>query len=500
MSLSSSLLEMIERVACAPDQSTAAMQLLLPLLKVFEMDQAALCELKGANVVPVFAVDHTRKILTRTNEVWLSRTLVQQAIESQQPTVHREDLAYENSVPRSVSENRIKCVVCVPLGRESGQVIYLVSQRNPLRHFSETELAQFRTAAQASWLALRQHQSLQELKSKNAELEKLSRAGGPGLVYVSSAMSGLLSEIERIARFNVSILIQGESGVGKEELAKEIHRQSGRSGPFIAVNCANLSESLLESELFGYVKGAFTGATNSKKGLMAEADGGTFFLDEIAELPLNLQAKLLRALQERVVRPVGGVQDSPVDIRIVTASHVNLHEAISQKRFREDLYYRIQEMTIVVPPLRERGEDVELLAHHFVSQVCREFQFPTRALSKEALARLLTHSWPGNARELKNVCRTAVLLSRGDEIQAEDIRLVPRTSQPIAVPQLDQDLFEGSLKERSRKFEQMIVKRMLGEPGQNQSAVALRLGISVRTLQRILSDDDPNEPESLARI
>jgi transcriptional regulator with PAS, ATPase and Fis domain len=495
--LGSSLLKMIEKVTHASDHRAACLAMLGPLIQIFDVDQAAVCELKDDLVTPIFAIDRTKKIITHSSHLWLSQTLMKQALATMEPTVHRESPEIEDEIPRSISENSIKNVVCVPLSRNPDRVVYLCSQRNLLREFSDKDIEEFKIASHAAHLALNQHHSLTELKESNAALKSLLSTRPQPILFASPSMQKLTDEVARIAPFNVSILIQGESGVGKEEFAKEIHRLSGRTGPFVAVNCANLSETLLESELFGYVKGAFTGASQSKKGLIQEANGGTFFLDEIAELPLGLQAKLLRAVQERCIRPVGGTSDVPVDIRILAASHVDLRKASTDKRFREDLYYRIQEMTIRIAPLRERKEDVELLAHHFTSTISLEFQFPRRVLSPQAVEKLAAYSWPGNVRELKNVCRTAVILSRSDTLSQDDIRL-PSDETPTAPETMSFDEAEfdadfesdGSLRDLSRKYERDLITRLLKQPGQSQAGIAKRLGVSIRTLQRIIHNEE----------
>lgn len=489
MNQSSELLRLIESVTKAETLIAASMDILSRFLQMFEMDQAAFCELRGEEIVPIFAIDRTKKILDPKKDLWLSKTLMQKALASKEPAVHRDEIESKGSIPDSIDEHRIKNVVCFSLTHNPDRVVYLVCRRNPMRTYSKDELAEFQVAAQAAGLALTQHHNFLELKEKAETLGKLLKQQ-PGFIYFSEEMQKLHKEVERLAPFNVSILIQGESGVGKEEIAKEIHRLSGRSGRFVAVNCANLSENLLESELFGYVKGAFTGAINSKKGLFEEANQGTIFFDEIAELPITLQAKLLRVLQERMVRPVGSLQETAIDVRVLAASHKELKRSIHSGNFREDLYYRLQEFTVVVPPLRDRKGDLEFLAQHFVSQFSREFNLPRRLLGNEALKKLLAHSWPGNIRELKNICRAAVIISRESTIASEDIRVTEMESSSNEQKSLV-DLDSSSLKEMTRKFEQKVIQGLLKEPGQNQNEVAKRLDISVRTIQRILNNEVP---------
>ncbi|MGE4233681.1 MAG: sigma-54 interaction domain-containing protein [Bacteriovoracia bacterium] len=484
--VSSSLLEMIDKVSQASDERSATVQLLSSLLSLFDLDQAALCEIQG-DKEKIFAIDRTRKVIQDTNQaVWISKTLIDQALQSGSPIVHRDSLDFEDGIPKSITENSLKNVVCVPISKN--QVVSLASQRNPLREYSSEELHNFKVAARAAWLGLKHHQDVSVLKSDNAKLQNALYSRDQCVLYASPKMERLFDEVSKIAAFNISILIQGESGVGKEELAKEIHRKSGRSGKFIAINCANLTETLLESELFGYAKGAFTGAANSKKGLFQEAEQGTIFLDEIAELPLNLQSKLLRVLQERSFRPLGSTQEIAVDVRFLSATHADLKSAVADKKFREDLFYRIQEMTFFIPPLRDRPEDIELLGNHFVKSFSSEFKLGEKKFSVEALKKLQGYSWPGNIRELKNICRTSVILSSGVEISADSVRLpeVATSKSEVSESAFEVSSTDG-LKGAVERYERDLVEKMLSEPGQTQASVAEKLNVSTRTLQRILS-------------
>ena len=233
-----------------------------------------------------------------------------------------------------------------------------------------------------------------------------------GLVYRSSAMADLLAEARMVAASDASVLIRGESGTGKEVLARAIHRASPRAaGPFVAINCGAIPEQLLESELFGHVKGAFTGAASSRVGLIQAASGGTLFLDEIGDMPLALQVKLLRVLQERSVRPVGATQVEPVDVRLLSATHRDLESAMAQGQFREDLYYRLDVVSLTLPRLDERREDIPLLAAHFVRQVAGKYDKPINGFAPEALELLATSTWPGQVRQLYNVVEQCCALT-----------------------------------------------------------------------------------------
>jgi transcriptional regulator with PAS, ATPase and Fis domain len=235
-------------------------------------------------------------------------------------------------------------------------------------------------------------------------------------------MRRVFETIEQVADSDVDVLVVGETGTGKELVARSIHRRSRRAtGPFIPVDCGAIPETLLESEFFGHEKGAFTGADARRIGLLEYADRGTFFLDELAELPLLLQAKLLRTLQERKIRRVGGHEETPIDVRIVTATARQLEELIKQGRFRQDLYYRINVVRIELPPLRERGDDVGLLAEYMAHRYSREIQRDVRGITPEAYQVLAHYRWPGNVRELQNVVRRAIALARGNMVTLDDL-------------------------------------------------------------------------------
>lgn len=233
-----------------------------------------------------------------------------------------------------------------------------------------------------------------------------------GIVFRSSQMAELMSEARMVAASDASVLIRGESGTGKEVLARAIHRASPRAkGPFIAINCGAIPEPLLESELFGHVKGAFTGAGNTRVGLVQAANGGTLFLDEIGDMPLSLQVKLLRVLQERVVRPVGATRSEPVDVRLLSATHRDLDAAMAQGQFREDLYYRLDVVSLTLPRLEERREDIPLLAAYFVQQIAAKYGKPITGFAPDALEALATAAWPGNVRQLYNVVEQSCALT-----------------------------------------------------------------------------------------
>jgi two-component system response regulator HydG len=300
------------------------------------------------------------------------------------------------------------------------------------------------------------------------------------LVGRSAPMRELLTKVVRIAPTEVTVLITGESGTGKELIARAIHANSRRSArPFVPVNCAAISESLLESELFGHVKGAFTGAVKLRRGLLEEAGGGTFFFDEIAETTPAFQAKLLRVIQEHEIRRVGDNASIPVDVRVLAATNQDLRQAIADKRFREDLFYRLNVVPLVLPPLRDRSEDIGLLAQHFVDRF-NQRNGTRRVLTQGALLKLTAHSFPGNVRELENVIEQAAALARRDSIGADDVFL-EKDSAAAA------DAADGSVRtltEEVDRAEREAIQRALARCGGSLEQVSRELDVSTTTLWR----------------
>jgi two-component system response regulator PilR (NtrC family) len=271
------------------------------------------------------------------------------------------------------------------------------------------------------------------LSEENVALKERIEKASHGVVGVSRKMRALLDLVDRIGKTSSTVLVSGESGTGKELVARAIHDASPRAGrPFVSINCGAMPESLLESELFGHEKGAFTGAIKEKKGLFQEAEGGTLFLDEIGETSVTMQVKLLRALQERVIRRVGGNAEEPVDVRIICATNKDLEKKVQEAAFREDLYYRINVIPLPIPPLRERREDIPYLVRHFLRKVAREQGMPEKKISTEAMRLLEAHAWPGNVRELENLIERTVALEPSDVITTSSL---PETFlHPAGVP------------------------------------------------------------------
>jgi two-component system response regulator AtoC len=331
-------------------------------------------------------------------------------------------------------------------------------------------------------LAIRKAEERERLRRANEMLRRdVQRAiGDRPIVAASAPMIELLEIMERAAGFKTTVLLTGESGTGKEVLARAIHAQSPRRGEaFVAVNCAAIPENLLESELFGHTKGAFTGADRSRRGLFVEANHGTLFLDEIGELTTALQAKLLRVLQEEEVRPVGESKSRQIDVRVVAATARNMETSVASGEFREDLFYRLNVVRLDVPPLRERRKDIPLLVDHFFARSCETLGKSLHTVNDEALERLVAYHWPGNARDLENVIERAVILANGDRITLrelpENVVSPPQLAEADARP-------DFGLKRARKTLEADLIRRALRTTSGNRTHAARLLEISHRAL------------------
>ncbi|MGH9705414.1 MAG: sigma-54-dependent transcriptional regulator, partial [Candidatus Acidiferrales bacterium] len=332
----------------------------------------------------------------------------------------------------------------------------------------------------------------QELLRENLLLreEYAARYGFPRIVGEHPSMKETSQMVQRVAATDSTVLVLGESGTGKELFARAIHHLSPRAAqPFVALNCAAIPEGLVENELFGHERGAYTGAGARKMGKIELAHRGTLFLDEIGELPLAIQSKLLRVLEEKRFERVGGTQEIEANVRIVTATNKDLQAAVADKTFREDLYFRISAVPITVPALRERGDDVDLLAEHFLEKFRREFRKPGLRLTPATRARLRTYGWPGNVRELQNAIERAAILSTGPDIDEDALQLPGAKPAAEQIPEgmLDQDFFwEGSLEEVSQRavshVERFKIENALRETKWNKTREAEKLGVSYKTL------------------
>lgn len=331
-----------------------------------------------------------------------------------------------------------------------------------------------------------------ELQEENVRLQSAVLApGNAGIITRDTDMQKVCRTVEKVASTNATVMLLGESGTGKELLARSLHVNSNRkSNRFIAINCAAIPDNLLESELFGYEKGAFTGAAKQTPGKIETANGGTLFLDEIGDLPLSLQAKLLRFLQERVIERIGGRDEIPVDVRIVCATHQDLHALSAAGKFREDLYYRLAEIVLEIPPLRSRKGDASLLAHAFVRKFAAEQRNGSMTLLPEAVDAIEAYQWPGNVRELENRTKRAVIMAEGAALKAEDFGLRIVAPEP--------ELF--NLRRVRDEAEREAIVRVLGRVNGNISKASELLGVSRPTLYDLMDKYGLRAPQAVAPI
>ena len=424
----------------------------------------------------------------------LSDSIVAKVLRTEQPVIVSDackDAEFQNA--QSVMYLRLSSVMCVPL-RERGQLLgaLYVGSSDVKRLFRSADLEVLTVIAAQAGLLLRNAHLLGELRRDNqrlgTELEQMRSVAmasvGIGL-GASPVMQEVMRTVSKVAQSDVSVLITGETGTGKELVAQEIHRRSPRAkGPFVAINCGAIPEQLLESELFGHVRGAFTGAVANKPGRIQAAQGGTIFLDEIGEMPMPLQVKLLRVLQERVILRVGDSKPEPVDVRVLSATHRDLASEIRSGRFREDLYYRLNVVQVQLPPLRERGDDVLLLARSFLRRFADELKLPQRSLSQAAELAIRRFGWPGNVRQLENHIKKALVMADRELLEPEDLGLL---SQQVA-----EILPLADAKER---FARQYVLDTLALCGGNRTRAAQALGVDPRTVFRFLEREEAERPE-----
>lgn len=398
----------------------------------------------------------------------------------------------EWSASQSVIRLELHSVLCVPL-LDQGEVkgLLYVGNDRVAHVFDDTALDVATVFAAQASLLLGQRRRFEELARAKQQLEQeldVLRQGS--FVGACDSMKDVYRRVQKVATTDISVLIVGETGTGKELVARKVHASSRRStGPFVVINCGAIPEALLESELFGHVRGAFTGAVANKQGRFQAADGGTLFLDEIGEMPLILQVKLLRALQERVVTPVGATEDQTVDIRVVAATHRDLEREVREGRFREDLYYRLDVVSVQLPPLRDRGDDLELLARYFLTREAQASHRRFRGFSKACLVAIRKYRWPGNVRELENRIKKAVVLSDGPLVTAEDLDIRSEDLEEVL-----------SLADAKERFQRRYIQRVLERNGGNRTRTAKELGVDPRTVFRHLeklADPLPTEDGEL---
>lgn len=378
-----------------------------------------------------------------------------------------------------------KEILCVPM-RSKGKVIGAIEVINKSdgSTFTQKDLYHLSIFANLAGIAIENAKLYGMLQEENSSLRrKLGEIEFTDIVAKSEKMLEVIDISKRVAQVNSTILIRGESGTGKELIAKAIHRASPRrDGPFIPVNCGAVPDTLLESELFGHEKGAFTGAIARKLGRFELAHKGTIFLDEIGDMPPALQVKLLRVLQDKRFERVGGTKTIEVDVRVIAATNQNIEQLMAENRFREDLYYRLNVITIFVPPLRERPEDIPLLAEHFLRKYCIETNKRIAGFADETMDILMSYHWPGNVRELENAIEHAVVLTNSDVIRPEDLPFNLRSHEPEIPMRI------ATLEEAQKEFKRRFITRVLHQTGGNRTKAAQILDIQRTYLSRLIKE------------
>jgi transcriptional regulator with GAF, ATPase, and Fis domain len=422
----------------------------------------------------------------RGAEMAISDTIVTRVLEEGEALIVADALSHEDfKTSMSVVNLKLCSVMCVPLqARASTLGLFYLGNDNVVNHFSEDLLDVVSvfasTAAQILANALARDELLAQVEDLSSQVEE-TRFGE--IIGACDAMRDIYKKISRVASTDISVLIEGETGTGKELVARALHDRSNRSSkPFIVINCGAIPENLLESEFFGHVRGAFTGAVATQKGKFQAADGGTLFLDEIGEMPLALQVKILRAIQERTVTKVGDSKSEEVDIRIVAATNRHLLELVGEGAFREDLFYRLNVITLTLPPLRERGDDITVIAQYLLSRYTAEAADGGPVLSPESNRALRRWRWPGNIRELENRLKKAIVFCDGGTIRPEDLDLGDENTSEILCLADARDLWQSD-----------YINRVLTLNDGNRTKTARDLDVDPRTIFRHLErerDDD----------
>ncbi len=413
----------------------------------------------------------------------LSDSILAKVVRLRKPLIISDaltDQEFRNSL--SVVNLKLTSVMCVPL-LERGNVlgVIYVGNDNVAQLFDEQSLEVLTIFAAQASLLIRNALLVNDLQLDRRSLqERLERMRFGEILGSSPGMQDVFRKVQKVAATGVSVLVTGETGTGKELIARELHNRSPRAkGPFVTINCGAIPENLLESELFGHVRGAFTGAIATKGGRFQAADKGTLFLDEIGEMPISLQVKILRALQEHVVTKVGDTAEEPVNIRVVAATNRDPEAEIKAGRFREDLYYRLNVVHLHLPPLRDRGDDIIVLARYMVGRYSPEYGGKVRGFTPNAIAAIKRHRWPGNIRELENRVKKAVVLSDKVLLGPEDMDLSPDELPPIL-----------SLADAKEKFQRQYINEILDLNGGNRTKTARDLGVDPRTVFRHLEKED----------
>jgi transcriptional regulator with GAF, ATPase, and Fis domain len=409
----------------------------------------------------------------------VSDSIIDKVIEDRRPIIVSDALADRKfGRARSVVDLKLSSVLCIPLLYRNDLLGVLYLGNDSITGlFTEADLSLAQIWATQASLIVHTALMLNELKITNRNLREQLRASSQGEMIGSSAeMKACFKLIRRIAPTDLSVLVLGETGTGKELVAKELHRLSDRAAkPFVSINCGAIPEHLLESELFGHKKGSFTGAVSDKVGKFESANGGTLFLDEIGEMPMNLQVKLLRVLQDRIIERVGDLEPRPVDIRVVSATNKVPEEEIKGGKFREDLYYRLNDVTVALPPLRARGDDIHQLAKFFLAKYAEQYESKARGFTNEAVAAMLHFYWPGNVRELESRVKKAVIMSDRALLNADDLQIAGGDKRSVK-----------RLADAEEEFKVRYIKEVLELNNWNKAETARDLDVDPRTIFRYI--------------
>ena len=484
------LYEFSERLIHQRDLGELLDALMDAVVEITNADKGFLVLLEG-DTIDVKVARNLNKENIADAVTQLSDSIVAKVIRTRRPVIVSDAMRDDEfAAAKSVMQLKVSSVICVPL-LDKGRLIGLIYVGNDsIRDLFQADTLRVLTvfSAQAS-LIVANALLLNELRVDNKRLhERLEQFRFGEIVGTSPPMQSVFRKVEKISATDISVLITGETGTGKELIAREVHNRSPRTGkPFVTINCGAIPENLLESELFGHVKGAFTGAVANKQGKFQAADGGTLFLDEIGEMPVELQVKLLRAIQEKVVYRVGDTRPETVDIRILAATNRELEKEIAAGRFREDLYYRLNVVNVELPPLRARGDDVLVIARYLLSRYSREYESKVKGLSPNAAVAIRKHNWPGNIRELENRIKKAIVLCESTVIGPDDLGLTGDSLPTIL-----------TLAEAKDKFQRDYINEVLALNNGNRTKTARDLGVDPRTVFRHLEKEgDPDTADSV---
>jgi transcriptional regulator with GAF, ATPase, and Fis domain len=477
--------DMAQIMATDVDRSDLLKKITDMLVDSFDAERACiLLWSESANKMVPGAVTLRRGVTDR--RLSLSKTIVER-VEEKRVSLLCKDASADARLGKaeSVRAGHVRSVLCTPLLiRDQLLGLLYLDNRSLPNEFNEEDLHLLMAVARQTAVMVESHHLLSTMRNEVRYLQERADVGEGSIIGESPTINEVVATARRAAESNATVLLLGESGTGKEVLARSIHRWSDRrSGPFVVVNCAALTDQLLQSDLFGHERGAFTGAIKRKSGKLEVADGGTAFLDEIGELPLDMQVKLLRFLQEREFERVGGTHPIHVDVRVIAATNKDLGSEVESRRFREDLYYRLQVIEICMPPLRKRRGDIPLLARQFLHEYAKDMNKQLSGFSKGAMDLLREHSWPGNIRELRNAVERAAVLSSGPMIDVKDLSGV----RPRRTIRMDETLtgFYDQVKESKRQIIQDALDKAGGVKGDAAELLGLRLSYLSRLMKNL---------------